>query len=38
VPLLRVPWSEPWLAKPVLDAGAYGINFPMVSTPALATT
>ena len=35
MPLLRVPWSEPWLAKPVLDAGAYGINFPMVSTPAL---
>ncbi len=36
VPLVRVPWSEPWLAKPVLDAGAYGINFPMVSTAALA--
>ena len=36
VPLVRVPWTEPWLAKPVLDAGAYGINFPMVSTPALA--
>jgi 4-hydroxy-2-oxoheptanedioate aldolase len=36
VPLVRVPWSEPWLAKPVLDAGAFGINFPMVSTPALA--
>ena len=36
VPLVRVPWSEPWLAKPVLDAGAYGINFPMVSTTAIA--
>ena len=36
VPLVRVPWSEPWLAKPVLDAGAFGINFPMVSTAALA--
>ena len=36
VPLVRVPWAEPWLAKPVLDAGAYGINFPMVSTAALA--
>ena len=36
VPLVRVPWTEPWLAKPVLDAGAYGINFPMVSTAALA--
>jgi 4-hydroxy-2-oxoheptanedioate aldolase len=35
VPLVRVPWSEPWLAKPVLDAGAFGINFPMVSTAAL---
>lgn len=36
VPLVRVPWSEPWLAKPVLDAGAFGINFPMVSSAALA--
>jgi 4-hydroxy-2-oxoheptanedioate aldolase len=36
VPLVRVPWSEPWVAKPVLDAGAFGINFPMVSTAALA--
>ena len=36
VPLVRVPWSEPWLAKPVLDAGAYGVNFPMVSTAELA--
>ena len=32
MPIVRVPWSEPWLAKPVLDAGAFGINFPMVST------
>ena len=36
VPLVRVPWAEPWLAKPLLDAGAYGVNFPMVSTAALA--
>lgn len=36
VPLVRMPWSEPWLAKPLLDAGAFGINFPMVSTAALA--
>ena len=36
VPVVRVPWTEPWLAKPVLDAGAYGINFPMVTTAALA--
>ena len=36
VPLVRVPWAEPWLAKPLLDAGAFGINFPMVSSAALA--
>jgi 4-hydroxy-2-oxoheptanedioate aldolase len=36
VPVVRVPWAEPWLAKPVLDTGAMGINFPMVSTAALA--
>jgi 4-hydroxy-2-oxoheptanedioate aldolase len=35
-PIVRVPWAEPWLAKPVLDSGAMGINFPMVSTAALA--
>ena len=36
VPIVRVPWSEPWLAKPVLDAGAFGINFPMISSAVLA--
>jgi 4-hydroxy-2-oxoheptanedioate aldolase len=35
-PVVRVPWAEPWLAKSVLDTGAMGINFPMVSTAALA--
>lgn len=36
VPLARVPWTEPWLAKPVLDAGVMGINFPMVGDAAAA--
>lgn len=31
VPIVRVPWTAPWLVKPVLDTGAMGINFPMVS-------
>jgi 4-hydroxy-2-oxoheptanedioate aldolase len=35
-PIVRLPWAEPWLAKAVLDAGAFGINFPMVSNAALA--
>ena len=26
VPIVRVPWTEPWLAKPVLDTGAMGVN------------
>jgi 4-hydroxy-2-oxoheptanedioate aldolase len=26
-----VPWNVPWLVKPVLDAGAMGICFPMVA-------
>ncbi|MFW6195184.1 MAG: HpcH/HpaI aldolase family protein [Chloroflexota bacterium] len=29
-PLARVPWNVNWLVKPVLDAGAMGIMFPMV--------
>src|SRR5919199_630620 len=36
VPIVRVPWTEPWLAKPVLDTGAMGVNFPMVSDAATA--
>lgn len=35
-PIVRVPWTEHWLVKPVLDTGAMGINFPMVSSVALA--
>lgn len=36
VPLVRLPWMDPWMAKPVLDAGAYGLCFPMVGTAAQA--
>ena len=35
-PIVRVPWTAHWLAKPVLDTGAMGINFPMTSTVDLA--
>jgi 4-hydroxy-2-oxoheptanedioate aldolase len=35
-PIVRVPWAEPWLVKPVLDTGAMGINFPMISDAAMA--
>ena len=31
-PLVRVPWNDPVLIKPVLDAGAAGIIAPMVSS------
>lgn len=31
-PIVRVPACEPWLVKPVLDAGAMGINFPLVGS------
>ena len=34
LPIVRVPWNLPWLVKPVLDAGALGIQFPMVATAA----
>ena len=33
-PIVRVPWNVHWLAKPVLDAGAMGIIFPMVRSAA----
>lgn len=36
VPFARVPVTETWLAKRVLDAGVHGVIFPFVSTPALA--
>ena len=35
-PIVRVPWTEHWLVKPVLDTGAMGINFPMISTANMA--
>jgi len=31
--IVRVPWNDPVLIKPVLDAGAAGILVPMVKTP-----
>jgi 4-hydroxy-2-oxoheptanedioate aldolase len=35
-PIVRVPWNEHWLVKPVLDAGAMGIVFPMIHSAAEA--
>ena len=35
-PIVRVPWNEHWLVKPVLDAGAMGIIFPMIRSAAEA--
>jgi len=31
VPLVRIPWSHPWQAKTVMDLGAQGIVFPMIT-------
>jgi 4-hydroxy-2-oxoheptanedioate aldolase len=31
-PLVRVPYTLPWLAKTALDAGAFGILYPMVNS------
>ena len=36
VPFARVPVTERWTAKRVLDAGVHGVVFPFVSTPDLA--
>ncbi len=36
VPFARVPITERWTAKRVLDAGVHGVVFPFVSTPELA--
>jgi len=36
VPFARVPETEAWSAKRVLDVGVHGVVFPFVSTPALA--
>jgi len=33
IPMARVPWNEPGIIMKCLDAGAYGIICPMVSTP-----
>lgn len=33
-PVVRVPWNVHWLVKPVLDAGAMGIIFPMIRSVA----
>lgn len=35
-PIVRIPWNVHWLAKPVLDAGAMGIIFPMIRNAAEA--
>ena len=32
VPMVRVSWNEPGIIMQVLDAGAYGVIFPMVNT------
>merc|ERR1712157_58030 len=31
-PIARVPWNEPSIIMKVLDAGAYGVICPMIST------
>ena len=36
VPMVRVPWLEPGILMKVLDAGAYGVICPMISTAAEA--
>ena len=36
VPMARVPWLEPGIIMKVLDAGAYGVICPMISTPEQA--
>ncbi len=33
VPLVRVPWNEPYFIQYVLDAGAYGVIVPLINTP-----
>jgi 4-hydroxy-2-oxoheptanedioate aldolase len=32
VPMVRISANEPWMAQKVLDAGAYGVICPMIST------
>lgn len=31
-PIVRIPASEPWMIKRVLDAGAHGVMVPMCET------
>ena len=33
-PLVRIAANEPWLAKAPMDIGAFGINFPMITSRA----
>jgi 4-hydroxy-2-oxoheptanedioate aldolase len=35
-PMVRAPWNEPGIIGKVLDAGAWGVICPMISTPAEA--
>lgn len=32
IPLVRVPWNEPYVIMKALDAGAYGVIVPMINT------
>jgi 4-hydroxy-2-oxoheptanedioate aldolase len=34
VPIVRVPWNDPWLIMKALDAGAYGVIVPLINTAA----
>ena len=36
IPLARIAANEPWLAKAPMDIGAFGINFPMITSRAEA--
>ncbi|MCL4534343.1 MAG: aldolase/citrate lyase family protein [Bacteroidetes bacterium] len=36
VPLVRVPWNEPFFVQYVLDAGAYGVIVPLINNRAEA--
>jgi 4-hydroxy-2-oxoheptanedioate aldolase len=32
VPIVRVPWNDPWQIMKALDAGAYGVIVPLINT------
>ena len=32
VPVVRVPWNDPWMIMKALDLGAYGVIVPLIST------